>query len=196
MVLPEGRLVLPFWGDQSPDPDRQVIMRSGALRVAISDDRGQTFRHIEVATVPPGESLGAGFPILTMDDAGALHLAHMDAEGHIQVRTSADQAETWSEPVRWSGERPSGFGVWAHAAGGVLSVMYPEAQTGDIVLMRGRVTDGAAGGPTQRAVVARGIGVSGDFPHFAGLADGRIVATWRDPGAIYVSIGPEPPAPA
>lgn len=166
----EGRVLLAYFGDQHPNPGVNPFFFQGEeLRIAISEDRGETFRHVVIASAPPPGAVGTAFPSLARGEDQALHVAYWDNE-RIRVATSLDGGETWSAPVAWGD--PSALGPWAGVRAGALAVIRWDAQTGDLVLDEGPATSG----PERRSVLARGTGPTGDFPHFALEARGRLAA--------------------
>jgi hypothetical protein len=170
VVDDEGRVLIAYFANQHPNSGTNPFYFQGEeLRLAISEDKGATFRHVVIASAAAPDSVGTAFPSLAMDDEGGLHVAYWDNE-RIRVASSEDGGATWSTPIAWGNS--SAVGPWAGARAGGLAVIHWDADAGDLTLDEGP----AATGPTRSVVLAAESGVTGDFPHFAFDAQGRLAA--------------------
>lgn len=184
----DGRLYLAYFGDQSPndDPLNPFLFKGHTLKLAISEDSGQTFRTVVVASALPPEYVGTWFPTLVALPDGTLLLAYIDDAGAVVAVASTDHGETWGEPVPWS-EGPALNGApWALLAGDEVVVLVGET---DLVAAHAPASL-AAQGPTARTVVQPEFGIVGDFVHAAALPDGRIAAPWIDSTSLRVTVLP------
>lgn len=191
VVGPDGRVYVPYFGEQTPNYPNPFLPQGHALRVAVSEDRGATFTLRTIATAPPPDYVGAFFPAIAVDAKGRLVLAHWDPQERMQVYASLDGGETWEGPVQWSadGERTAAA-PWLEMRDGLATLMY----YGDagMAYARGSVADGL-GAPAERGILAEPTG-GGDFIHFALDAAGRPVVPvpLADGPRVDVAWGPPP----
>jgi hypothetical protein len=197
VVDSQGRLFVAYFGDQTPqDPTgNPLVFKGHTLRVAISDDKGRTFRYVSAAHKDPPAWVGSFFPVLAIDEHDRLFIAYWNDRNQIQVVSSSDCGATWSPPAVWSGPANVPQGPWAKAKGGVLSVMYDESNSdgGALVFARAGTSDAPMAEPTDRGVLIVGAGTGGDFPHFDLTRDGRIAGLVVDKDHdITIVYGPQP----
>lgn len=175
VVDARGRLFVAFFSGQTRGPiDR--------LKVAVSEDRGETFT-VHDAYVSREGSAGAWFPILA-ENRGRLALAWWHPSGAILVATSKNGGRSWSKPVRWSNAAEAVTSPWASfARDGSLEVAWHAKAPG------GQLSVNVARGPLDRGPLTRGVvttssvfarGGNSDFTHFTHLPDGRILIVWAD----------------
>lgn len=190
VVDSRGRLYIPYFGDQSPNYPNPFLPKGHQLRVAVSDDKGATFRQHVVAAKPLPDYVGAFFPILAIDAENRLVLAHWDSQSRVQVRASFDRGQTWQGPVQWSAANNTGTAPWITIERGLVSLLYYE--TGGMGFARGSLFGGALGEPGQRGFITHAVSGGGDFAHFALDATGRMVVPVPEgpTRTLFVAFGP------
>jgi hypothetical protein len=179
-VLPSGRLVIAAFDGAS-----MVHAKPSALRVAISDDRGLTFRHVDVYA--PEGSPGDFFPRLAPAGGERLALAWKSGGAEILVALSEDAGETWGTPRAWSAPGDeAAAGAWALAHGDRLDVAWfvrsGEAEARLHVASMDLATDAT---PASFVVAQNITGLSfrpanTEFAHFVHAPDGRTLIVWSD----------------
>ena len=192
VVGPDGRVHVPYFGEQTPNYPNPFLPQGHALRVAVSEDRGVTFTLRTVATAAPPDYVGAYFPAIAADAAGRLVLAHWDPQERMQVYASPDGGETWEGPVQWSADgEATAAAPWLEMRDGLATLMYYGGE--GMAYARGSIAPGL-GPPTERGTLAKPTG-GGDFIHFAldtagrpvvpvPLAEGpRVEVVWGPPSA-------------
>lgn len=184
VVDANGTVFVPFWGMNTED--RQ---RPWSATVAFSTDGGTSWQKHEALRSDSREN----WPMLASDARGRLHLA-VDTGQSLDVTSSADGAQTWSDPVAWTDRSPS-TAPWIRAANGSLTVAYHLGDEGNVsVHVASRSLDGEPSrGPTDHRQVARELPTVGtDFTHLSIGSAGPWVP-WFDSGADEIWLaGPGP----
>lgn len=174
------------------EPTTRSLLLDG-IQVASSTDGGATWDRdafLSVATTPTHAALGADRQWLTFGKPGELYLSYQQIPavfsndpalrgrepappGALRMAFSSDGGRTFGDFVEASGEE--GFhilGAGAVDAGGRLYVPY-NARTGTVVAFSD--DHGATFRRAQPSTAAADF-----FPHLAVLADGTVVAAWKD----------------
>lgn len=194
----EGRVYLAYLARASALAPTQGGL--AGVRVAMSDDRGETWRHVDALVAAPDETAGINFPMPVVE-GDAVHVAWTDDAGRLSVLTSADRGATWAAP-RPVHERPGRVptAAWIDAHDGRIELVHYVVDAGNVTLVRASAPPDA---PWEQDVVTTGIppgsrtvaGVEDerghartDFADAARLPDGRLVVTWADEtGAVCAS---------
>lgn len=185
-----GRLAVPYL----VFPSMLSSDRYSAMRVAVSDDRGETFASSDLLSRSEAPSAGSRFPALAGDGAGLLVAAWNGPENALLVSRSADAGATWEDPQTWN---PPNTTVTASPwvdilADGTIAVAWfaygEQTGTADVRL--------TFDGPDGRATLPLANGTQGlpfygantDLAHFSRLPDGRLAIVWSDQstGDAYV----------
>lgn len=107
----DGTLFIPY----GPGPGGGTVQR-----IYSSADQGVTFQEHVVRVTPQGETAGAIFSTIAVDDWGDLYLTWAETENGTMrawLSMSSDEAATWSEPIAVS---PPGMSIafpWVTAGG-------------------------------------------------------------------------------
>ncbi|HUR25565.1 MAG TPA: sialidase family protein [Candidatus Thermoplasmatota archaeon] len=190
MVDASGRLFIPhftyFYVGYAGITLEQVFPYApGALRVAWSDDGGETFAVADVYRPEAGEP-GAFFPVMVEDARSALHLAWWNFEKGVLIASSLDRGATWTTPVHVGPNVTAAFASpWLLAHDDVLDVLWfageHDAESADLLITRIPLGSGVASAVTVGNVTGYQFrGGNTDFAHATLLPDGRVVAVLGD----------------
>ncbi|MBI2079080.1 MAG: exo-alpha-sialidase [Euryarchaeota archaeon] len=181
VVDSKGRLIVPYF--------TFPVLAGGAasVRVAVSDDRGDTFTNRVVS--PTG---GSRFAALAIDSDDRLTFAWNGADPSLRLSASSDRGTTWTEPARWNpADQRMTASPWIGARpDGSLDVAWyaynNQSGTSDLFLANGPRPTSKESLPTTTVLVEPGIaglayfGANTDFAHAARLPDGRLSLIWSD----------------
>lgn len=194
--LPSGRLAMAALARATPTAPLQAGL--AGVRLSLSDDGGVTWRGVDLHAVAPPTSAGFQFPMLAAMD-GALHVAWVSKAGRLHVLTSADEGETWSDPVAWSlPEESVPTAAWPAVVGNTLHLVYYTVDATLSLVVASSPADEAdpvivaSGIPPGSGAVAAGVpdprmAARTDFASAAPMPDGRLAVTWVDAdGNVYV----------
>lgn len=180
-----GRLFVPHFFYAGITIEAVVPRAPGALRVAWSDDGGETFAVADVHR-PEAGSPGAFFPVMVEDARGAMHLAWWNYDEGVLIASSLDRGATWTTPVRVGPEITAAYASpWLLAHDDVLDVVWfagaHDADSADLLITRIPLGSGAAAAATLGHVTGyESRGGNTDFAHATLLPDGRVVAVLGD----------------
>lgn len=183
VVAPDGKVVVPFFS-QPPTP------RGGAVRLAVSSDRGKTFTLSDVVSAGPNRSEGGGFPIFSSGPAGRRWVTWWDGAS-TAVATSSDGGRHWSPPKFWEPQSPSWSCPWiAGRSDGRADVLWyaSGASATDVVFARGDDR-----GARTIVSVARGIPLFGstcntDYGHFVLQSHDCAAVVYATRSAVWSSV--------
>jgi len=127
-----------------------------------------------------------GFPIAAVDPRGTTTVAfngfaggHTDvAHARAFVSRSTDHGLSWSRPRQWSEQIHAG--PWIQLRGDRADMLW----YGDDLML----TRGAPDGSSSRRTRVGSASAQTDFPHFAYLRDGRVIAVFSRTSAVYAAI--------
>lgn len=188
-------VAMPFHHEQDQSgilADLGAEATRNVVELALSSDRGQTFRRQVVATMPQG-AVADGFPAFARTTDGALHVAWEQAQEAVGLwySSSPDGGESWSSPLLVA-DAPIARGAWLDGDGDALAMAWFEGALGE--------PSRPAAAVAQSTDFQRGFfdihrwnltfdGPGTDFPH-TDLAAGAVVAGWFDEtsGQVQVSV--------
>lgn len=176
LVLPSGRVLVAYLS--GPPIFTQPQRTPSAVRLAISDDRGATWRSVDVHA-PDEESASDVSPMLArLADGRVAASWRAPASGELLVALSEDEGESWGAPGAWAEGVSGEIGPALVATPrGLLSAWHTDAH--GLVATRT---------PGDAAAVADVGWVDSDFVFVAGMPDGRVAATFAREGRVFVAV--------
>jgi hypothetical protein len=154
-----------------------------AIAVAVSSPEVPTIFAAHTVAASP---CFCGFPTVAVDRRGTTTVAFNGfVKGHTAVAyarafvsSSKDHGRSWSRPRQWSDYIQGGS--WMQLREGRADMLWYGS---DLMLTRG-APDGSRSRRTRVALASPHT----DFPHFAYLRDGRVIAVFARTAAVYVAV--------
>ena len=147
---------------------------TGAVRLAISHDRGATWKTRTIGSTTASSSLGRiGYPSVAVSGANVVVAWATDGSGSVSARRSADRGSSWSG-VEAVTDGSTGV-VSAAARGSRIAIAW---STGSEI--HARVADGGTWGPDR---LVGGIGPEGQYAYSPAIVlqgSSRLAVAWSE----------------